>query len=240
MTAPRALLLDLDNTAYAYAPCHAAGLAAAQAVAAALAPAWGDAARFAADYAAARAAVKPHVAGTAAEHSRLLYFKALIERAQGRTLTDETLRLHAAYWDGYCAALRPEPGCARLLGALRGAGVRLAWVTNFTAAEQFRKLAALGLAGAADWLVTSEEAGADKPDPRPVRLALARLGVGPAEAWLVGDGVVEDGGAAAACGVPFVWIRRGDGPTPANAAAVVSHWAELREVWDAARRGQPG
>ena len=30
----KALLLDLDNTAYAYAPCHAAGLEAAHALAA--------------------------------------------------------------------------------------------------------------------------------------------------------------------------------------------------------------
>ena len=97
--------------------------------------------------------------------------------------------------------------------------MRLAWVTNFTTERQVHKLIALGLADAADFLVTSEEVGADKPDPRIVRRALELLGVVPDDAMLVGDNEVEDGGAAAAAGVRFVHFRP------------EMTWHDLRALW---------
>ncbi|MFO0810367.1 MAG: HAD-IA family hydrolase [Gemmataceae bacterium] len=206
MPPPRAILFDLDNTAYAYAPCHAAGLAASGV--------------SAADYETARAAVKRLVAGTAAEHSRLLYFKTITEQSHGCSKLRTALTLHDAYWRGYFAAMTLRPGCAELLTDLRHAGVRLAWVTNFTTERQIHKLIALGLDEAAEYLVTSEEAGADKPDPRVVGRALALLGVTAEDAVLVGDNEIEDGGAARAAGVPFVWFHP------------EMTWHNLRAMWN--------
>ena len=232
MTPPRALLLDLDNTAYAYAPCHEAGLFTSQHAAADLHAEWHEATRFRADYNAARREAKAGVAGTAAEHCRLLYFKTMVERSFGRTVLSVTLTLHAAYWRGYFAAMVRSPGSAELLADLREAGVRLAWVTNFTTERQMLKLQTLGLADAADFLVTSEEVGADKPDPRSVRRALDRLAVAPSEAWLVGDGIRDDADAATAVGIPFVWFRRESGSPPPAAMATVSDWLQLRVLLD--------
>lgn len=233
MIPPKALLLDLDNTAYAYAPCHEAGLAECQHAAADLHAAWRDAACFLADYHAARRAAKVGVEGTAAEHCRLLYFKALVERTFGRTKQYAAQTLHAAYWRGYEAAMVRSPGCGELLADLGAVGVRLAWVTNFTTERQMLKLQTIGLADVADFLVTSEEVGADKPDPRCVRRALDRLEVAPSQAWMIGDGIREDAEAAAAVGMPFVWFRRDTGTAPSNAFATVSDWLQLRVLIDA-------
>src|SRR5687768_18288720 len=95
----RALLLDLDNTVYAYAPCHAVGLAAAQALAASRHAAWHDPEAFMAAFHEARRSVKARTGATAAEHSRVLYFKQMLESALGRTDPAWTLALDSAYWD---------------------------------------------------------------------------------------------------------------------------------------------
>lgn len=56
-------------------------------------------------------------------------------------------------------------------------------------------------------LVTRDD-GAFKPDPMPLLLACARLGIKPQQAWMVGDGShdIEAGNAA---GIPTVWISHG-------------------------------
>src|SRR5689334_18044777 len=105
MDRPRGVLFDLDNTAYPYDPCHAAGLAAATNEAANLRPDWnlavGDFERL---YDDARRAVKEQVGpNAAAVHCRLLYCKLLVERRLGRSDLDLTQSLHDAYWAGYFA-----------------------------------------------------------------------------------------------------------------------------------------
>src|SRR5262249_12562074 len=174
-------------------PCHEAGLAAAAARAAELRPDWSEGAAIRGDYDAARASVQKRLGPRAAAgHCRLVYFKRLVERRLGRSDLDLTQALHDAYWLGYFAVMRPDAGCAETLAELRARGLRLAWVTNFTTQRQFLKLRALGLADAADFLFTSEEAGADKPDPALLTLSLGRLRLAAGDVWLVGDSLADD------------------------------------------------
>ena len=83
-----------------------------------------------------------------------------------------------AHWD----TLPPWDGARELLQALRP-HCQLAVVTNCSARLGRRAAALLGI----DWdvVVTSEEAGFYKPDPRPYRLALEQLGVAAHEAAFV-------------------------------------------------------
>ena len=94
-------------------------------------------------------------------------------------------------------AFRPLPGVEEALDALRARGLRLACVSNWDVSLA-DALAAAGLAGRLDAVVSSAEAGAPKPDPRPFRLALERLGVEPGRALHVGDDEADRRGAAAA------------------------------------------
>jgi putative hydrolase of the HAD superfamily len=239
LASPAAILLDLDNTVYPYAPCHAAGLAAAHAFAATLHPRWAEVAVFHAAYRAARAVVKDRTHGQAAAHSRLLYFKQMLD-TDGVADLSALRQLDHAYWRGYFDQMRTDPGCLDTLQVLRAAGLRLAWVTNFTTERQMLKLTALGLDNLAHCLVTSEEAGAEKPDPRPMHLALDRLGVMPAQAWLVGDDLARDVGAARAAGVAAIWLRRELGqPLPSASVpdAVVDDWPAFQGLWESVARG---
>jgi len=193
----RAVLFDLDDTLYPYAPCNAAGKRAAREAAAELGYAFDEAA-FAEFYAAGREAVKREIGGTAAAHERYLYFKRALELETGRPQPADAHRLGSAYWDGYVDAMAAREGVHETLATLRDAGVALGVVTNLTTRIQLRKLAALELEDAFDAVVTSEEVGRDKPASAPLTLGLARLDRRPSETVVVGDDPVADvaGGAA--------------------------------------------
>ncbi len=108
-------------------------------------------------------------------------------------------RLAARYGD-----LMPWPEAPRMLGALHGA-VKLAVVTNCSQALGIIAAGRLGIAF--DTVVTAERAGFYKPDRRPYQLALAELGVAPADALFVAGSAYDLVGAAAV-GLPVYWHDR--------------------------------
>ena len=105
----------------------------------------------------------------------------------------------AAFAPAFVAALefRLLPGTVQALDRLQAASLRLACVTNwdYTLPEH---LARLGVASRFQTVVTSAEAGVQKPDPAIFRLALARLGVEPSRVLHVGDSEADRLGARAA------------------------------------------
>jgi len=70
--------------------------------------------------------------------------------------------------------------------------------------------------GAFDLVMTAEEAGAYKPDPRPYRAALATLRLAPREVLFVA-GSAHDVGGASRVGMDVYWANRGDVPLPPDA-----------------------
>lgn len=203
---PAAILLDIDNTVYAYAPCHEAGLKAAFATSDFL-----DEATFHAAYTQAREQAKHAIADTGAAHCRLLYFKRLLENRLGYTALLETLALHKAYWDGYHAVMQLDPGVRECLLRWQHSGIPTAWITDFTTEQQLRKLQTLKIENFVIYLFTAEEMGAVKPDPRGVDEALARFGIAPGpDVWFIGDDTKRDRGVAEARGLTFLWRDRND------------------------------
>ena len=88
----------------------------------------------------------------------------------------------------------PEPGALETVRRLRALGLALCVVSNWDCGLP-EHLERLGIDLA---VVTSAEAGAEKPDPRIFRLALERLGVEPGRALHVGDSPEDEEGARAA------------------------------------------
>jgi phosphoglycolate phosphatase len=92
------------------------------------------------------------------------------------------------YRDHLLDATVAYPTVPEALRRLRAGGWRLAVVTNKPRDATDAILAGLGLAPLLDAVVGGGEGAALKPDPAPVRLAAARLGVtGLAGSWIVGD-----------------------------------------------------
>jgi phosphoglycolate phosphatase-like HAD superfamily hydrolase len=92
-----------------------------------------------------------------------------------------------------------------VLGWLEARGVKTAVITRNSRVSAETVLRRHGLR--MEVVVTREDA-APKPDPRALWLACERLGVGPAEAWMVGDGQY-DVEAGVAAGILTVWVSHG-------------------------------
>jgi nicotinate-nucleotide--dimethylbenzimidazole phosphoribosyltransferase len=104
----------------------------------------------------------------------------------------------------------PMAGVLDTLNQLRGR-VRLGAVTNTSVmreADVRSILEGAGMNSLLEVVVTSTDVGAAKPDPRPVLVALDRIGAVPARALYVGDRST-DRGAALAAGASFAATDRG-------------------------------
>ena len=135
-------------------------------------------------------------------------------------------------------SMRFFEGAIETVHAFRDAGVKLALITNGDAAAQREKVAHFGLAPLFEGVFIEGELGYGKPDPRVFEAALdACGGVGPADAWCVGDHLGWEVRAAQEHGLSGVWVdwrREGlpaDGPragiTPDR---IVHRVAELRDA----------
>lgn len=86
--------------------------------------------------------------------------------------------------------------------------VKIAVVTNNIVAEQIEKLHHLKLEHLIDELVTSEETGFIKPDPRIFHVALERLACRAEEVVMVGDSWKSDVLGAQQAGIRAIWLNR--------------------------------
>ncbi len=230
MKLPKAILLDLDNTVYEYAPCQQRAMETAQGEAAAVRKEWSTFEVFSKDYDAGRAVIQKLLPGHAASHCRLLYFKTMVEMMFGSSQLRLATRLHNAFWQGYFEAMRIDEGCAAKLESWRTAGVKLAWVTNFTTETQVKKLEKIGLAEATDFLITSEEAGADKPSPLPFQLAMKKLNVRAQDCVMIGDDWKSDVEPSLALGIAPIFRRR-DSKQIAGHVSSFDRWEELSALF---------
>lgn len=129
-----------------------------------------------------------------------------------------------ALYDDAVVLSRPYPGAAAALVRLEGAGFALALCTNKPERPARALLAHLGLARHFALVVGGDSLPARKPDPAPLRHAVAALGAGVAA--LVGDSEV-DAATAAAAGLPFVLHTEGYRRTPVAAIAHAAAFADF-------------
>jgi len=104
----------------------------------------------------------------------------------------------AALAPEFVAALRFRllPDAEAALTSLRSRGLELAVVSNWDISLHGR-IEELGLGALVTTVVTSADAGAEKPDPRIFELALARLGVRSDRVLHIGDSAADERGAVA-------------------------------------------
>ena len=125
-------------------------------------------------------------------------------------------QLYDAAWSAYqrhYEAVNGEhsdvyPGVEEGLGALRGAGLRLACVTNKPTAFARELLARKGLARHFVQVFGGDAFERKKPDPLPLRRTCESLEVLPARTLVVGDSS-NDAAAARAAGCPVVLVTYG-------------------------------
>ena len=218
---PGAVLFDLDNTLYDYEHSHGKALSEVRAKLgrnAGIAPE-----RFDALYDEARRSIKADLKDNASAHSRLLYFQRMIELTGLRSDVVMALDCEQTYWRTFLSAASLFPDVEETMRLIRSIGVQMAIVTDLTAQIQFRKIVYFGLESIVDHVVTSEEAGADKPAPPIFAIAKRKLDLKPGAAvWMIGDDAKKDcEGAKTHLGAVTFLRRAGAFSAPTGQADVV-------------------
>lgn len=103
---------------------------------------------------------------------------------------DDADTLFGAYLEHYERAWSLLPGALEFLEAT--AHRPRAIVTNSHRPQALRKLAKLGLSSQFTAVITPDDCGVRKPDPRIFLHALDKLGVGPSDAVMIGDNLEAD------------------------------------------------
>lgn len=104
---------------------------------------------------------------------------------------------------------RPYPESRDVLRSLRARGYPLHLISNATD-EVVDRLRSVGLADYLDSVTYSQEAGANKPDPRPFKLALRRAKCAPHEAVHIGNRYEDDVVGARGVGISPILVDRND------------------------------
>jgi 2-haloalkanoic acid dehalogenase type II len=224
------VLFDLDDTLFDHAATARAALAASTAQFRFEPPVTLD--ELYQRYSEQLEAMHPRVMAGEIDHqtARRLRFQQLLEPYGVLPDDAAAAEVFASFHYGHYRRLRrPIAGAMALLEALK-AHYRIGIVTNNRTEEQVDKLAVLGMTPLVDALITSEDAGVTKPDPRIFEVALARLGARPEEAVLVGDNWTADVLGARAAGIRPVWLNRFGARCPDASVTTITGFEPLAQV----------
>jgi putative hydrolase of the HAD superfamily len=235
---PDAVLFDTDNTLYPYEPAHAAAIAAVSEKAASLFSI--STSQFESVFSQARDEIKRRLKHTASSHSRLLYFQRMLELLGLGSQVLLALDLEQTYWRTFLSNAVLFDGVKEFLDELRLEGIPTAIVTDLTSQIQFRKVVYFGLDHYFDYIVTSEEAGFDKPNDAPFQLAVEKMRPKGNCIWMVGDNPIADiGGAKKAIGAVTIQKVHGDSKILSESNlpdCVIDNYAQLSKLLKQCRR----
>ena len=215
----------MDNTLYAYEPCHRAGLKSMYAKVQGYADITFD---VFLDYLnQSKKYVKTKNDGTAASHNRFLYCQNICESLNLNAI-EVTSFLYDAYWDAFVEKMQLFDGAMELLTCLWERDVKIGICSDLTAHIQFRKLRHLGLSNVVNAIVTSEECGREKPSEDMFKLVLDKLHVRPCDSIMIGDSLEKDVLGAKKAGMKAVLYGCHD-----NSEVYALNFNELKEKLDA-------
>ena len=207
----KGILLDIDNTLYTYDPLHNA---AQSRVFEYLHSSFDiDLKIISAAFKQAKLQVKQITSETAASHNRLLYMQNLCELLELNSLS-QSMVLYNIYWDTFLENLYLSEGAQHFFQ--RYGHLKICLVTDLTAHIQHRKVEKLELNKWANYMVTSEEAGCEKPHPFMFQLALEKLDLSKSDVCMIGDSYKKDIQGAQRLGIDAYWLTS----TPVNEVGI--------------------
>lgn len=158
---------------------------------------------------------------------RVLRFRSALQRF-GITDGRLTSRLAEGYLERSPRKTALMPGAQELLDAVKGR-YRLHIITNGFEEVQRVKLACCGIEGLFDVVLTSERAGASKPQPAIFHHALRLAKAAPEESLMIGDSAEADMKGARLAGLDHAHYHAETEPDPL-ATIRIAHLDDLRRL----------
>lgn len=166
---------------------------------------------------------------TAAIHSRLLRMQCMLELWE-KPLFPHARNMYHAYWDTLIRQLKPSPGVLDFMRELKKCGICIGIGTDMTAYIQYRKLEAIGVAPYIDFIVTSEEAGVEKPHPHLFEICVEKAGVQAAECAFIGDNYKKDVEGAWNSGLRGIWYTQEKEPDMETKYPVIQSFTDMKKI----------
>lgn len=197
----KAIIFDLDDTLYSWKATHSGAMDKVAAYVRETLKT--DPEEMFSFYKAEMKQMEAEIGKQAAIHSRLIRFLRFLEHK--KLPLDHAQIMDRIYWHAVLDAAVPEPGCPEALAQLKQQGYILGMGTNMTLDWQLAKLSKLNLLQFFSFIVSSEEAGVEKPDARIFRMCAQRAGVAPEECLFIGDSLKGDVLGAENAGMQALW-----------------------------------
>jgi putative hydrolase of the HAD superfamily len=140
----------------------------------------------------ARKEISSELHGTAAAHNRYLYIQRTLELLGINFIPDIIQQSTDYYFEEMLKRTTLYPGVSEALKIFKQHQLKTCIVTDFTADIQIKKMCHLGITKYIDYLVTSEEAGADKPHVEQAVIALKKLHLTQDEVVIIGNNPSTD------------------------------------------------
>ena len=197
----KGILLDIDNTLYSYSEAHHAAV---KSIVNYFINEFNlNEKIIISSYENARKKVHIDLIGTASSHNRLLYIQKMCEFFEINPLK-YSYKIFNLYMDNYLNNLEPYDGVYDLLHKYKN---NICLITDHTSDIQYRKIEALKLNNYCKTIVTSEEAGNEKPHSYIFMLALLKLNLNNHEVCMIGDNFDKDIVGANNLNIDAIWFN---------------------------------
>ena len=202
----KAVIFDIDNTLYSYEHSHEYGM---RSLASYCNRVFGVSEEETEEcYKRANKIMMGRIGSeTAAMHNRLMRMQCMLE-LWDKPLFPHTVNMYDRYWNASIEHSLISPGIIRFMQKLKERGIRIGIGTDMTAHIQFRRLEFLNLSPYIDFIVTSEEAGVEKPHYHFFDICVEKAGVRPEECAFIGDNVKKDIEGAWESGLKGIWYTQ--------------------------------
>ena len=111
------------------------------------------------------------------------------------------------YWDAFLQVMEASKEMSDFIKKAKKHGLIICAVTDMQASFQIAKLKKLGLSRYFDYLASSEEAGAEKPNHKIFKLALEKMQLTKSQVVMIGDNKIKDIQGAKSFGIKTIHFK---------------------------------
>ena len=189
----KGILIDIDDTLYSYTEPHQIALFSCYRKFNNMHPDLISVNEFSALYREARTSITQRLKFSGSCRSRLLAFQLMLENLKNPSFNDiymNALRLEELYWNELILNMKRDEEVFQFLNHCHTMSLKICAVSDMQASIQIRKLEQLGYKNLL--LVTSEEVGCEKPNPKIFKQALMKIECTAQNTIMIGDNFDKD------------------------------------------------
>lgn len=169
--------------------------------------------------------VKTALGDVASSHNRLLYCQKTLENLNENPFSI-ALEMYEVYWQHILKNMKLKANVLEVLKFCKQKKIKIGICTDLTAHIQHRKIRKLEIDEYIDGIVTSEEAGVEKPNFKMYNKILEKLDVTPEETLFIGDNLKKDVLGPMEYGMKALWYSKTDN----DKCQSIQNFNELLEI----------